>query len=122
MISIGSRRIRVLQQHRPRTSERFPMTNDELASELELLGQMLGDLADDRKSGKILISAADRLRKLAKDSQRLDFLKDHTHYEFWVHHPDYDTYGGKRFSSEGIVIRQVVDSAIGWFSAKTKIP
>lgn len=91
----------------------------DMASELDLLGQMLGDLAEDRKAAKLCITAADTLRKLAKDQARLDFLRDHTHYEFWVHHPDYAKFGGHRFNSEGIVIREVVDSAMQWLSANT---
>jgi hypothetical protein len=51
---------------------------------------------------------------LPDDTARVEFMKEHTHFEFWVHHPDYNAYGGKRFNAEGVVFREVVDSAITW--------
>lgn len=57
--------------------------------------------------------------KLHADKARIDFLKEHTHFEFWVHHPNYDVHGGKRFNAEGIVFREVVDSAIHWQAKQT---
>jgi uncharacterized protein YjiS (DUF1127 family) len=50
------------------------LDDKEIAAELELLGQMLGDLGNDRKLGKLCITAADRLRKLLR--WQLDLFQD----------------------------------------------
>jgi hypothetical protein len=54
------------------------------------------------------------------DTDRIDFLVAHTHYKFWVHHPDYvrtrPPMEGKLFASEGVVVREVIDSAIKWMA------
>jgi hypothetical protein len=47
------------------------------------------------------------------DTDRIDFLKHHTNCDFWVHHKVYK-HQGKPFSCEGVVIREVIDSAIKW--------
>ncbi len=65
-------------------------------------------------TGPEIESLCAEITALRADKARLDFLKDNTHFEFWVHHPDYDVHGGKRFNAEGIVFREVVDSAIQW--------
>ena len=59
------------------------------------------------------------------DTDRIEFLIAHTHYKFWVHHPDYMRRDlgmeGKLFASEGVVIRAVIDSAIKWHAANTNV-
>lgn len=52
------------------------------------------------------------------DTDRINFLVQRTHCEFWVHHPSYGTQG-KRFACEGVVMRAVIDSAIKWHSANS---
>jgi hypothetical protein len=52
------------------------------------------------------------------DAERLDFMVRHTHCDFWLHHPDYAPQG-KPFSCEGVVLREVIDSAIKWHSENT---
>lgn len=69
---------------------------------------------NDDETVSVLKDAIAEIKAASKDRARVDFLKEHTHFEFWVHHPDYDVHGGKRFNAEGIVFREVVDSAIQW--------
>ena len=52
--------------------------------------------------------------KQISDADRLDFMAAHTHCDFWVHHQDYKP-EGKLFSCEGVVMREVIDSAIKWY-------
>lgn len=54
------------------------------------------------------------------DAARVDFLKDHTHLEFHVHHPDYaqTANGGKTFAAEGVVVRELIDNARQWLAKK----
>jgi len=54
------------------------------------------------------------------DTDRLNFLVQHTHCDFWVHHPNYGAQG-KPFSCEGVVIREVIDGAIKWHSANNEL-
>lgn len=91
-----------------------------------MLDQLLDELGAPKEQNGGKLSPFGRLRRIAPDmladKRRVDFLVEHTHYEFWVHHPDYDAHGGKHFKSEGVVAREVIDSAIKWLSANPEQP
>lgn len=78
----------------------------------------------ERENTKLREEIAIRDRHWSDDKARLDFLKEHTHLEFHVHHPDYaqTANGGHTFSAEGVVVRELIDNARQWLAKKSPAP